>query len=245
MDKSYENKYHSLEETHWWFESRRDVIFNLIRLENKKSKILEIGCSGGPLLNFLKGKGFENVYGVDISKEAIGICKQKGLKNIFVMDGSNTKFKDQEFDIIIASDVLEHILDDQKAVKEWHRILKVDGKVIVFVPAFNFLQSSHDLINHHHRRYTKDQLIRIIKKSNFEITKSSYWNFVLFFPALFFRLFQNFFKRDDSVNKDHLFILNPLLNYILILLLKFENIILNFLKYPFGVSVFVVGKKIN
>ena len=109
MKKLYEIKYHLLEEKHWWFKGRRDIIFRLIKNLNKKSKILEIGCSGGPLLKFLNKHGFNNTFGIDISKDAILYCKKKGLENVFFMDGTKTKFKNNFFDLIISSDSLEHI----------------------------------------------------------------------------------------------------------------------------------------
>ena len=129
MKKSYESKYHNLEMVYWWFEGRRDIIFKLLHLENKNSKILEVGCSGGPLLNYLKQKNFNNLYGMDISLDAVNLCKKRGIKNVLVGDGSKTGFKDNSFDIIIASDILEHIKNDSLALLEWNRILKNKGKL--------------------------------------------------------------------------------------------------------------------
>ena len=104
------------------------------------------------------------------------------------MDGSNTGFREKSFDLIIASDVLEHIEDDYSAVKEWNRILKPNGYVICFVPAFRFLWSKHDEDNKHYRRYTIFDLNEVFKSNNFAIIKSSYWNFVLFVPVFCLRL---------------------------------------------------------
>lgn len=243
MDELYELKYHSLEEKHWWFESRRDIIFKLIQKMDKNSKILEIGCSGGPLIKFLKQNGFNNIYGIDKSKKAIELCKSNGLKNIFLMDGLKTRFNNEEFDIIIASDILEHIKEDNLALLEWNRILKKGGRLILFVPAFNFLWSEHDEVNKHYKRYSKSMLITLFKKSNFRIEKISYWNFILFFPASLFRIFQHIFLKNKIQKKDQLYKLNNIINKSLIFLLKLENLFLKKLNFPIGVSVFALVTK--
>jgi predicted SAM-dependent methyltransferase len=66
-----------------------------------------------------------------------------------LMDGARPEFGDGQFDTIIASDVLEHIEREELALCEWKRVLKSCGKLIVFVPAFNFLWGGHDAANHH------------------------------------------------------------------------------------------------
>jgi SAM-dependent methyltransferase len=159
------------------------------------------------------------------------------------MDGIKTNFNDKEFDIVIASDILEHIKNDNIALKEWNRILKKNGKLIIFVPAFNFLWSGQDNVSNHYRRYSKSMLIKIIKKANFRIIRDSYWNFILFFPSLIFRLSIRIFLNKKNQKKDQFWALNPLLNNFLIYMLKFENLILKKLKFPVGISIFVVGLK--
>ena len=244
MDKSYELKYHKLEEDYWWFVGHRDIIYKLINNYDKNAKILEIGCASGSLLKLLEIKGFKNIYGIDISEEAIKLCKKKGIRNCYVMDAVNMKFKDEEFDLIIAADVLEHIKDHSIALNEWKRVLKKNGKMIVFVPAFKFLWSDHDDINHHYRRYSKGELVKALNDSNFNIIRSSYWNFFLFFPVGLFRILKRSFKiRNKNEKKDQLYELNPFINKIFIGLLKFENSLIMMLNFPIGVSVFVIAKK--
>ncbi len=244
MDSEYELKYHQLEEKHWWFASRRDMVLRLIKdlKLSKKSKILEIGCSGGPLLTILKNEGFENVFGIDISENAIQVSIERNILNTSVMDAQSMNFDSEMFDLVIASDILEHIEDDFLALNEWNRVLKIGGCLIVFVPAFQSLWSKHDEINHHFKRYKKNGLIDILKKSGFQIEKKSYWNFMLFLPSFFIRASQRLFKKSSKAS-DQLYEINSFINWTLIVLLKFENRVLKFIKFPFGVSVFAVSKK--
>ncbi len=244
MDVNYELKYHKLEEKNWWFISRRSLITQLIKKNgiHKSDKILEVGCAGGPLIKILAAEGYSNITGIDLSENAIELCKKRGIENAMVMDAAKTLFKDNEFDLLIASDILEHIEDDHSALAEWKRILKPNGILIVFVPAFSFLWSNHDVINHHFRRYSKGMLKGDIEKANLTINTLSFWNFSLFLPVCLLRLIQNK-QKNTVVTNDHLYELNPFINKMLIYLLKVENFLLRFIRFPFGVSVFAVCKK--
>lgn len=242
MEESYASQYHELEENYWLFRGRRDIIYKLIKDYKRDTEILDIGCSIGALIGFLKGRGFKRLRGIDIDEKAIEICRQKGIIDIRVADAEKTGFKNQQFDIVIASDVLEHIKDEGKALLEWHRILKSGGKLIVFVPAFKFLWSKHDEVNLHYRRYSKSSLIEVLKKNGFGIERSSYWNFSLFLPACLVRILQRLLSGDK---KSQLPEVNIFLNKTLEYILKLEN---NFLSgginLPVGISIFAIARKI-
>jgi ubiquinone/menaquinone biosynthesis C-methylase UbiE len=232
MNKDYELQYHLNEEKNWWFVARRNAIMHLIKHYDKGCKILD------------KNAGFNNIYGIDFSRDAIELCKTRNLQNVFEMDAHALAFKDNEFDLIIASDCLEHLQNDEKALNEWYRVLKKGGEGIIFVPAFNFLWSSHDEVNQHYRRYTKTNLNDKLIKASFNIIKSCYWNFTLFFPTSLIRLIQTkLTKPKKSEAKGQIVAFNPMLNTILINLLKFENRLFSNFGLPVGVSVFSLVKK--
>ena len=247
MDIAYEKEYHQLEENNWWFVARRHMVyylFNKCKIDKNKS-ILEIGCSGGPLMKKLEKDGYKNIYGIDISTKAIELAQMRGVKNVAVMDGTNPTFEPQSFDLIIASDVLEHIEDASNALKNWYNILKPGGKIIVFVPAFNFLWSSHDIVNHHFSRYSEKELINILKQANFYINRSSYWNVMLFFPTFFVRMWQRVTNKPSAMHekKGQLVKLPDAVNQLLIKWLKIENRYLKHLKSIIGVSVFAIAER--
>lgn len=239
MDKKFEKKYHLLEEKYWWFRARRDIIIEILKNEKKDKAILDIGCSRGALLKDLNDKGYKNVTGIDISKQAVEICN-KEVGNCYLMDAQKLTFK-KKFDIIIASDVLEHLKDDKKAIENWKSVLKKNGKIICFVPAFQSLWSSHDLVNHHFRRYSKKEILELFREQQMRILRFSFWNFSLFIPIfLYQKLGQVFIKR----NTHNLRTLPNHLNNLLYLLLRFENMALRRVNFPFGVSLFIVAKNI-
>ncbi len=243
MEEGYESKYHSLEEQHWWFRARRNLIERIAEKMPLSSRVLDIGCSGGVLLKSLGGKGFENAKGVDISETAIKKCRQNGLKNVKLADASKTGFL-ESFDLIIASDILEHIKTESLALKEWNRLLSKKGKLIVFVPAFGFLWSSHDVANRHFRRYSKKSLTSVLRQNGFEIEQAGYWNFFLFIPIALSKLCQMAFSQNSGSAKDQLKKTRPLLNSLLLKLLLLENwLISKKVPFPFGVSAFAIAKK--
>ncbi|NDK56439.1 class I SAM-dependent methyltransferase [Pontibacter fetidus] len=245
MDARYEAKYHILEEEHWWFRSRRHMVYSIINELNLSAStaILEVGCSAGPLLLKLQQAGFTNLTGIDVSETAIALGNERGLKCISVMDGAKLAFPDATFDLVIASDVLEHIADDKLAMQEWARVLKPGGKLIVFVPAFQHLWSNHDVVNHHFKRYSKVELKTIVAQAGLNIKRASYWNFSLYFPTLLVRKLQNSVTSKSALPDDDLQQLPTIVNSILTNLVKLENKLLTKVNYPVGVSVFVVAIK--
>ncbi len=243
MQKGFEKTYHQFEKNHFWFKSRRNFITNWLSSADKTSQILDIGCSSGILLSELIKTGFkaDNLYGIDISEKAIKLCKNRGINNVYVMDAQDIKL-DKKFDFIIASDCLEHLKNDKEALQNWFTLLKKNGKLIVFVPAFNFLWSTHDEVNMHYRRYTKTELEQKLTNSAFNIEKSSYWNFFLFLPIVFVRLIEKI-KPNKNANNKQLKIVP--INNSLLKLLNFENWLLKFIKFPFGVSTYCIVTKTN
>jgi SAM-dependent methyltransferase len=240
LDKGYEEKYHNMEEWNWWFVSRRKTILSLLKNTDKKSTILDIGCAGGPLLNDLKNAGFENAAGADFSSEAVAKCKSRGL-SAYEMDAHNLQFEPNSFDLLIASDSLEHLEFDEKALANWFSVLKPGGKILVFVPAYMFLWSEQDTVNFHFRRYTKNELVSKMKKAGFEITTKGYWNFGVFFPTTVFRVLQRMKNKisPSKQAKDQLSGFSPFANKVLIGWMNFENRVFKKMPFPCGVSVFV------
>ncbi len=245
MDDAYVSVYHTLEETHWWFTGRRDMIWRLLSNLDRNLSILEVGCSGGPLVRLLQRKGFVKVAGIDINECSVQLCRSLGNADIRVADGCSTGFGDEQFDVVIASDVLEHIKDPIQGLTEWLRILKPKGRAIVFVPAFQFLWSSHDEVNRHDRRYTKQEIATLLEQAGFGIERSTYWNFCLFFPVLLVRTIRRVLSRQQGEKEGgDLTASGKLVNRILESVLKFENRMLAAgLNFPFGLSVFAIARK--
>ncbi|WMJ71855.1 class I SAM-dependent methyltransferase [Cytophagaceae bacterium ABcell3] len=246
MDEQYEEKYHALENDMWWFVARRDILTYLLDgLGSKSLKILDIGCSGGVFLSHLVSKGYdkEHLYGIDKSAKAIEQCHKRGLDQCYVMDGAEISFEEGSFDVIIASDCLEHINDDAKALRNWKLLLKKGGNAFIFVPAFQFLWSPHDEINHHFRRYSKRGFINKVLQQGWEVERAGYWNCSLFFPALLIRIVKKIMKKSSGQVKDDLQMPSAFSNWFLSKILVLENRLLRIINLPIGLSIWCICRR--
>lgn len=238
MEKSFEKTYHSVEANHWWFISRRSLVKELVLCAqpNHEAAILEIGCSGGPLLQQLRQCGYTKLTGIDISVDAIKLCQERKLGNVRVMDAQQPEFPAGSFDVITASDVLEHLPDAPRALRAWHKLLRPGGTLIVFVPAFMFLWSGHDVVNRHFHRYKANEMVELLKSSGFTIQRKGYWNFTLFVPIAVGRLIKRKLPRQKDISASGDLAEAPRwLNSLLTLLLRLENrFITSGINFPWG-----------
>ena len=250
MDLTYEAKYHQLEERHWWFAGRRDAVYDLIQRIQlpATAAILEIGCSGGPLMQRLRAAGYTDLTGIDVSAPAIELAQARGVPNVSVMDGAALEFADTRFDLVIASDVLEHIENEAKALSEWTRVLKPGGQMLVFVPAHSYLWSEHDVVNHHFRRYSRAGLVAALIRAGLRPSRSSFWNAAMYFPTAALRLGRRLVsgpvsseKKPGATGDLHHFA-GPA-NAALLGWVKAENRLLRHVDLPLGVSVFALAQK--
>lgn len=177
------------EESHWWFVGRRSLFLSEIgRLGlPKDARILDVGTSTGTNLRMLRDAGYTNVLGLDSSEESIRWTNAKGLPEVIKGDVCDLPFDRGSFDLVLATDVLEHVDDDARAVAEIARILKSDGHVLITVPSFKMLWGLQDVVAHHKRRYRMPQLLRLVESGRLSPTRSYYFNFILFLPILLAR----------------------------------------------------------
>ena len=249
MDKNYEELYHNEEATNWWFVARRDMLLKLFKQYgvSKDAKILDIGCAGAVFLLELKKLGYTNLHALDYSEEAIALAKKNGLENAHVMDGHHPDFDEGTFDVIVASDSLEHLEKDEVALSNWYKVLKKGGKCFVLVPAYNFLWSEHDEVNYHFRRYTASGLTTKAQAAGFSVIRNGYNYMLLFLPTAAFRLLQNLIKGKKGKvvveDKGQILILPMWIHKALAGLQKIENSISRYVRFPFGVTAFVVVTK--
>ncbi|HLE62866.1 MAG TPA: class I SAM-dependent methyltransferase, partial [Pyrinomonadaceae bacterium] len=151
-----------VEETHWWFVGRRRIISSFLAQINANSerpqKILDVGCGTGANLEMLSQ--FGEAEGIDVSREALAFCLQRGLRNVREGEAERLPFPDNSFDLVTGLDVVEHLDNDLAGLKEMHRVLRPQGRILLFVPAFMFLWGVQDDISNHRRRYTLPELKR-------------------------------------------------------------------------------------
>lgn len=234
-------KMDQLEKNHWWFVAKRKFLrLALARSfgEVQGKKIADIGCGTGAVLQMLVSMGAD-AEGVDMSDEALRFCMRKNLK-VRLGTAENTNFPDASFDAVIISDVLEHLSNDQKGIKEIFRILKPGGICIATVPAHQFLFSYHDKSLHHFRRYSKKEF-QVLLNGTFNDVKVSWIHMLILLPAIVSRTIMKFFiknDRDSDVRESPMAI-----NLLMSVWYVVEYFFFQYAGLPFGLSLIGVAKK--
>ena len=231
----------NLEKSHWWFAGRRRLFKALLSslMIHNGSTVLDVGCGVGSNLPLLKSMGFK-VIGIDSEIYSLFFTKKNFGIPLLNANLLTLPIKSNSVGLIIATDILEHLEKDVMGIKEIYRVLGRMGKVVISVPAFQVLWGTQDIVGIHKRRYSKKELAQKIEQEGFTILKSSYFNFILFFPILLARWFIRFWGLDiESENK----INHPLINNFLKTIFSLEPYLLRYISFPFGVSIFCVARK--
>ena len=232
----------SEENTHWWFTARRKIVQSIISdidfINKEKISILDIGCGTGGNLPMLST--FGNVTGLEMDYEAVKMSKEKGIGEIVHGSIPGNFETSNKYNIITLLDVLEHIENDKQALIDIKKyLLKVDSRLIITVPAFQFLWSQHDVFLHHKRRYTKKILKKVLSEAGYEIKLLSYYNFFLFLPISLVRIVLSIFGDKESSMQDP----SKWANKFFYKVFSFERYLLKNSSLPFGVSLITAVEK--
>jgi SAM-dependent methyltransferase len=227
----------------FWFRSRNKLILWVLKrhFQNMKN-FLEIGSGTGFVLSGVASAFPEvSLSASEIDSAGLPFVRQRAPgANIFQMDARQIPFK-EEFDVIGAFDVIEHIEEDEEVLSQIYNACKPGGGVIITVPQHPSLWSEVDVFSCHKRRYTRKELVGKIKGAGFEIVETiSFMSFLL--PVMLLSRLKNISKKDfDPIQE---LILPGFLNRILEWVMGFERILIKAgLRFPAGGSLLCVGKK--
>jgi SAM-dependent methyltransferase len=228
-----------LDDRHWWYRARREVLAELIRREvrpPKDAKILELGCGTGHNLAMLSG--FGHVDGLELDEEARALSEKRlGRKVMSAPLPELAGVPNRRYDLVGAFDVIEHIADDAAALASIAAKLKPTGKFVMTVPAHQWMWSSHDVVNHHKRRYSKSGLKALIEASPMKLDRIGYFNSLLF-PLAVAQRGASKLRREDDADVS----LPPApLNAALEKIFAAERYLVGRLPLPPGLSLFAVA----
>lgn len=236
--------YHALkdmQDRHWWFQGRREILSALIKqivpATIDRPAILEAGCGYGGNLPMLAQ--FGPVCGFELDDDARRYAATKiGAPVVFGRLPEQPGFADDRFDLIVMLDVLEHIEDDTGSLARLRAMLKPGGMILITVPALPWLWSRHDEIHHHKRRYSRKALQQALRAAQLTPVKLGFFNTLLLPFAIGQRLLAKLFAREVQVDEMPPSALNALLAGIFAL----ERKVVGRVAMPLGLSLFAVAE---
>lgn len=238
MDELLYRQHANLEDVHWWFVGRRRIVRGLIeRWVPHGATLLDVGCGAGGMVAELASD--YATRGVDASPAAIEACRARGLATVTLGSATDpSTWGPLPVGAVTLLDVIEHVDDDIAALRAAATATGPGGRVIVTVPAYEWLWSVHDLRNDHRRRYTRTRLLERHAAAGLEPLQAGYFNALLFPVALVQRLLSRL-----GVAADPLRLPPPFLNGPLGHLFAAEGNVLagGSHAFPFGLSVFCVS----
>jgi SAM-dependent methyltransferase len=233
-----------VEERNFWFRSRsRLIIWALRRYFPNVQSFFELGCGNGFVLACIE-KAFPNLklYGGEVFLTGLDFTsKRLSRAELFQMDARKIPFED-EFEVMSAFDVLEHIEDDEKVLKQMYRAVRQGGGIILTVPQHPFVWNRTDDYARHVRRYTAQELRAKVEMAGFKVQRMTSFVSILFPLMMMSRLKDRLSaSRFDPMSELKI---NNLLNTLLEKILDFERWIIGLgLSFPIGGSLLLVARK--
>jgi SAM-dependent methyltransferase len=188
MDSNYELQTHQAEDRHWWYRGRRrvlDAIISGLQL-GSQPRILDAGCGSGR--NMLELARYGEVTGIELSDTSVSLARERHTGEVLKGSILDTPFASDSFDLAVCLDVVEHLQDDVGALRELRRVVAPGGSLLVTVPAYERLWSTHDEVNHHHRRYNRRTLLQAAQEAQWRCVFTTHFNSLLLPVATLLRV---------------------------------------------------------
>jgi SAM-dependent methyltransferase len=182
MERAVFDRMAELDERHWWYRARRDILAEVIERRiplPADARILEVGCGTGHNLAML-GR-FGQVEGVELDAPARALAERRSGRPI--LDSRLPELLGVEadtYDLIAALDVIEHVDEDRASLAGIASKLKPEGRILITVPMHPWMWTAHDVVHHHKRRYTAKALRRAIEDAGLNVDLLSPFNSLLF-----------------------------------------------------------------
>ena len=235
----------SVEDDLWWYRGLRGHVVNSIEPPHPRFRLLDAGCGSGGMLARLRRHFPEaELTGMDYVQRALELTRDRNTGAELVQGSADAlPFGDEGFDVVLSLDVIVlHGIDDQKAVREMHRVLRPGGQLIINVAAFDFLRGSHDAATNMARRYTRPRLANLLRNAGFTVRSLTYWNMSLMPAVAAVRLASRRKAQQPDVRSD-LTPMWPPLNAVLGTIAQTELALSRRVPLPFGTSLFAIGRK--
>jgi SAM-dependent methyltransferase len=237
----------ALEERHWWYTGMRASARALLRQAlsrephtrpPRRLDILDAGCGTGGGLRWLSE--FGAVTGLDFHPRAVELARRVSPR-VTRASVLALPFPAYHFDLVTSFDVLYHraVLDDEQALREFARVLRPGGWLLVRVPAHDRLRGAHDVQVHTRHRYARAELGAKVASAGLQVSRLTYAGFFLLPPALLRRRLQ----RHAVAAHSDVALPPPPVNALLRTALRLESMWLRSWNVPAGLSLLALARK--
>lgn len=236
----------AVEDQHWWFGGMRAIsaaLLDGVYAGRTGLRVLDAGCGTGGDARFLRRYG--TTIGLDYAPEAVEFGRERLGPGLVRGSVLCLPFAAGSFDLVTSFDVLYHrgVPDEQTALREAARVLRPGGRLLMRLPAYEFLRSKHDRAVHTRRRYTAGEVRALLQENGFMVERLSYINTLLFPVALTQRLLERRVPALEHENSD-VALPSPLVNELLRWPLAAEAAWLaRGGRFPFGLSVLCLARR--
>lgn len=247
MEREVYETFSAVEDQHWWFIARRQFLRQLIlRLAGPGGGGIncEIGCGTGGNLSMLAE--FAPLDAIEMDARGRELAAERHVQGVrSIQSGAlpDDLPVSGPYQMVFSLDVVEHVQDDAAAVASLAHLLNEDGLLLITVPAYQWMWSYHDEINQHVRRYSRNEIVRIVEQAGLQVVYSSYFNTVLAPLAMMARGLDGLLRQFSSERPSVGLKMPPLwLNRVMAFLFGLERFVAGRLSLPFGLSVVVAAR---
>lgn len=229
------------DEAYWWHVARRLIVQHALSRCSLRptDRVLDVGCGTGATSAELAKRA--HTVACDFSGDALRYARERGL-DVARADATVLPFPDQSFQLVVALDVVEHLDDDAAALREFMRVLKPGGHLLLTVPAYQRMWSAHDEALGHRRRYSRNGMVAAVRGAGLAVEFASYMMASILPAAALVRWVGGLQPRDGPARSSYVRV-PAAVNALIGRIVGLEGTLLDHTRLPFGLSVIVVASR--
>ncbi len=241
MDQKHLEALIAVERTYWWHVAKRELVTDLLKRHcPPPGRLVEGGIGGGANLLAYRELGYD-VSGFDLMPEAIEHCRTLGIEDVRLHNLQEPwPVERGPANIVVMLDVIEHVPDPVKVLRNAADTLAPDGEIVVTVPAIPALMGPWDRMLGHHRRYSARMLREHAREAGLKVVWLSHWNAFTLPAALVVRTLEKLGRRSRSAEFPPV---SPAVNSLLIGLARTERKVIEAVRLMLGLSLVGVLKR--